>query len=207
MRRMGGRRIDSCVGWHDGSSLTPLHMGISPFLTALFFAFMAEMGDKTQLVALAFATQYSVPLVLTGVLGATLLVHLVSVLLGALVRMALPVFWVKCLAGGAFIGFGIWTLRGDTLGANAQGAESRWGPLVTVALTFFLAELGDKTMLATITLASQSHAFVMVLADGLAILAGTVLGTQLPATLMRYGAAIIFGVTGVVTLMEAVLSP
>jgi Ca2+/H+ antiporter, TMEM165/GDT1 family len=190
-------------------------MGVSPFLTALFFVFMAEMGDKTQFVALAFATRYSAPLVLTGVLGATLLVHLVSVLLGALVRIALPMFWVKCLAGGAFIGFGVWTLRGDTLDAHAQGAENRWGPLVTVALTFFLAELGDKTMLATITLASQSQAFVavwlastlgMVLADGLAILAETVLGTQLPATLMRYGAAIIFGMTGVVTLVEAVLS-
>lgn len=190
-------------------------MGISPFLTALFFVFIAEMGDKTQLVALAFATRYSVPLVLTSVLGATLLVHLVSVLLGALVRIAFPMFWVKCLAGGAFIGFGVWTLRGDTLDAHAQGVEGRWGSLVTVALTFFLAELGDKTMLATITLASQSQAFVavwlastlgMVLADGLAILAGTILGRQLPATLMRYGAAIIFGMTGVVTLVEAVLS-
>jgi putative Ca2+/H+ antiporter (TMEM165/GDT1 family) len=181
-----------------------------PFFVALFFVFIAEMGDKTQLVALAFATKYAAQTVLTGVFVATLLEHLFSVMLGELVGIVLPIFWVKLLAGGAFIGFGLWTLRGDELD-NTEGIASRFGPLLTVAITFFLAELGDKTMLATITIASQQRAFVgvwvgstigMVIADGLAILVGRVLGKQLPETAIKYGAATIFLLTGGVTIAE-----
>jgi len=186
-----------------------------PFLIALFFVFIAEMGDKTQLVALAFATRYAAQTVLVGVFAATLLVHLFSVVLGEIVGLALPAFWVKLLAGVAFLGFGLWTLRGDELGEDERVAERRFGPGVTVAIAFFLAELGDKTMLATVTIASQQHDFAgvwlgstlgMVVADGLAIIVGKVLGKQLPEKTIKYGAAAIFIVTGVVTLAEAVFS-
>src|SRR5216683_1824204 len=186
-----------------------------PFLIALFFVFIAEMGDKTQLVALAFATRYAARTVLAGVFAATLLVHLFSVVLGELVGLALPVFWVKLLAGVAFLGFGLWTLRGDELDEDERVAERRFGPVVTVAIAFFLAELGDKTMLATVTIASQQHDFAgvwlgstlgMVVADGLAIIVGKVLGKQLPEKTIKYGAAAIFIVTGVVTLAEPVFS-
>jgi len=185
-----------------------------PFLLAVFFVFLAEMGDKTQLVALAFATKYAAQTVLAGVFLATLLVHLFSVGLGELVGMALPVFWVKLLAGAAFMGFGLWTLRGDELDER-EGATPRFGPLLTVALTFFLAELGDKTMLATVTIASQQHDFIgvwigstvgMVVADGLAIMVGKVLGKQLPETAIKYGAATIFLLTGGVTIAETLWS-
>ena len=171
------------------------------------------MGDKTQLVALAFATRYAAQTVLLGVFVATLLVHLFSVGLGEIVGLTIPVFWVQVLAGGAFIAFGLWTLRGDELGADERFAERRFGPLLTVGTTFFLAELGDKTMLMTVTLASQHHSFVsvwlgstlgMVLADGLAIIVGRVVGARLPEKLIKYGAAGIFLITGTVTLIEAV---
>ena len=184
-----------------------------PFILSLFFVFAAEMGDKTQLVALAFATRYAAQTVLLGVFGATLLVHLFSVGLGEIVGLAIPVFWVQVLAGGAFIAFGLWTLRGDELGEDQRFAERRFGPLMTVGTTFFLAELGDKTMLMTVTLASQHHSFVsvwlgstigMVLADGLAIIVGRVVGARLPEKLIKYGAAGIFLITGTVTLIEAV---
>jgi putative Ca2+/H+ antiporter (TMEM165/GDT1 family) len=183
-----------------------------PFVLSLFFVFAAEMGDKTQLVALAFATRYAAQTVLLGVFGATLLVHLFSVGLGEIVGLTIPVFWVHVLAGVAFVAFGLWTLRGDELGDDNRLTERRWGPLMTVGTTFFLAELGDKTMLMTITLASQHHSFVsvwigsslgMVVADGLAIIIGRVLGGQLPERLIKYGAAGIFLVTGAVTLIEA----
>ena len=127
-------------------------------------------------------------------------------------RVTIPAFWVHVLAGGAFIAFGLWTLRGDELNDPDRLTERRWGPLMTVATTFFLAELGDKTMLMTITLASQHHSFVgvwigsslgMVVADGLAIIAGRILGAQLPERVIKYGAAGIFLVTGVATLIEA----
>ena len=183
-----------------------------PFVLSLFFVFAAEMGDKTQLVALAFATRYATQTVLLGVFAATLLVHLFSVGLGEIVGLTIPVFWVHVLAGVAFIAFGLWTLRGDELGDDDRLRERRFGPLMTVGTTFFLAELGDKTMLMTITLASQHHSFIgvwlgstlgMVVADGLAIVVGRILGTQLPERLIKFGAAGIFLLTGAATLIDA----
>lgn len=183
-----------------------------PFVLSLFFVFIAEMGDKTQLVALAFATRYAARTVLLGVFGATLIVHLFSVGVGEIVGFSVSVFWVQVLAGVAFIAFGLWTLRGDEFDDQDRLRERRWGPLMTVGTTFFLAELGDKTMLMTITLASQQHSFVgvwmgstagMVVADGLAITAGRVLGAQLPERFVKLAAAAIFLLTGAVTLIQA----
>lgn len=185
---------------------------MTAFLVSLFFVFIAEMGDKTQLVALAFATRYRASTVMAGVFGATLLIHLFSVALGEVMGIALPLFWINILAGLAFIGFGLWTLRGDELGDEDKLAESRFGPLLTVGTTFFLAELGDKTMLATVTIASQQHSFIgvwlgstvgMVIADGIAIIVGKFLGKQLPEKVIKYGAAIIFLASGIFTLVNA----
>jgi len=185
---------------------------LTAFWVALLFVFVAEMGDKTQLVALAFATRYSAQVVMAGVFGATLLIHLFSVFLGEAASRALPVFWIELLAGLAFIGFGLWTLRGDELGDEDKVKESRFGPVLTVATTFFLAELGDKTMLATVTIASQQRNFVgvwlgstlgMVVADGLAIIVGKVLGKKLPEKVIKYGAAVVFIGSGVFTIIEA----
>ncbi len=182
------------------------------FLIALFFVFIAEMGDKTQLVALAFATRFKTATVLTGVFGATLLVHLFSVGIGEIAGMALPVFWINLLAGLSFIGFGLWTLRGDSLNDDETSKHNRFGPLLTVGITFFLAELGDKTMLATVTIASQQKSFIgvwlgstigMVIADGLAIMIGKVMGMRLPERIIKYGAAAIFLASGIFTLVEA----
>ncbi|MGQ0763988.1 MAG: TMEM165/GDT1 family protein [Acidobacteriota bacterium] len=184
---------------------------MAAFWIALFFVFVAEMGDKTQLVALAFATRYRTSIVMTGVFGATLLVHLFSVIIGEIAGHALPVFWINLLAGFAFIGFGVWTLRGDKLGDEAT-TKSRLGPLMTVATTFFLAELGDKTMLTTVTVAGQQGSFVgvwlgstigMVLADGLAIIIGKVLGKKLPERAIKFGAALVFIASGVFTIAQA----
>jgi Ca2+/H+ antiporter, TMEM165/GDT1 family len=187
---------------------------MAAFVQSLLVILLAEMGDKTQLVSLAFATRYSPRLVLGGILIATLAVHLFSVAIGELLGFALPLFWIHVLAGLAFIGFGLWTLRGDTLEDEAVGHKPRLGPFLTVATTFFLAELGDKTMLATITLASQQQQFVpvwlgstlgMVIADGLAIWVGIVAGKRLPARAIQLGAAAIFLGFGLWTLVGAFL--
>ena len=181
------------------------------FWQSLLFILVAEMGDKTQLVALSFATRFTARTVLAGVFVATLVVHLASVAIGELLGLALPAFWLALAAGLAFIGFGLWTLRGDTLEESQPKVLARLGPFLTVAVTFFLAELGDKTMLATITLASQQQAFVpvwlgstlgMVIADGVAILIGAVAGRRLPERAIRYVAAVIFLVAGLWTLAE-----
>lgn len=182
------------------------------FLLALGLVFAAEMGDKTQLVALAFATRYKTSVVLVGVFVATILVHLLSVFIGEAAGLFIPLFWIKLSAGIAFLVFGLWTIRGDELDDEEKLTESRWGPLLTVGITFFLAELGDKTMLMTVTIASQQHSFVgvwlgstvgMVLADGIAIVVGKVLGKNLPEKAVKYGAALIFFLSGVYIIYEA----
>ncbi|MGH2353769.1 MAG: TMEM165/GDT1 family protein [Chloroflexota bacterium] len=173
---------------------------------------LAEMGDKSQLVSLAYATRYSWRTALAGVTLATLVVHLFSVILGDFLGVALPAFWVRLIAGLAFVGFGIWTLRGDTYEDGDDQRLRRCGPLLTVAFTFFLAELGDKTMLATITLATQQRALIgvwlgstlgMVAADALAIVAGQVLGKNLPERAIKLTAAAIFLVFGAWLVVEA----
>jgi Ca2+/H+ antiporter, TMEM165/GDT1 family len=185
---------------------------VTAFAIATFFVFIAEMGDKTQLVALAFAIRYNAKTVLAGVFAATLLVHLVSVFLGELAGTLIPTAWIKVLSGIAFIAFGIWGIYGDELGDENKLSENRWGPLLTVGITFFLAELGDKTMLATITIASQQKQFVavwlgstvgMVAADGIAIAAARGLRRKIPEKPVRYAAAGIFILSGILTIFGA----
>jgi len=185
---------------------------MTAFAIATFLVFLAEMGDKTQLVALAFAIRYNPKTVLAGVFAATLLVHLVSVVLGEAAGTLIPTFWIKLLSGIAFIVFGIWSIYGDELGDEAQLSENRWGPLMTVGITFFIAELGDKTMLTTITIASQQRQFAavwlgstvgMVLADGIAIAAARGMRRRIPEKPVRYTAAIIFIASGILTLLAA----
>ena len=177
---------------------------------------IAEMGDKSQLAALAFASRFSARLTLAGIAAATLLVHLFSVVVGELMGLALPTFWINLAAGLAFIVFGAWTLRGDSYEEDERPRVSSLGPFFTVAVTFFLAELGDKTMLATVTLGSQLNAFVgvwlgstlgMVAADAVAILVGRALGRRLPELAIRVGAAAIFFGFGLWTLVALLSAP
>ncbi len=170
------------------------------FLLSLGLIFVAEMGDKTQLVALTLATRFQAGVVLLGVFVATLLVHLFSVAIGSLTSKFLSTGYIELLSGLAFVGFGLWTLRGDRLDEDNGAIKSLASPFLIVTITFFLAELGDKTMLGTVTLAA-SYAVVpvwlgstlgMVLADGLAIWVGQVLGKKLPERAIKIGAAGIF---------------
>ncbi len=199
---------------------------MSAFLASLFFITIAEMGDKTQLVALAFASRYRARDVLGGIFAATLLVHLFSVVIGQFLGRAIPFTYIQFLAGVSFIGFGLWTLRGDELG-DEHGKKSRFGPFLTVAVAFFLAELGDKTQLATISLAAKystdtaaahgigpaalTGSFVqvwigstlgMVAADALAIIIGVVMGKRLPEKIIKWMSAAIFIGFGVATLIR-----
>ena len=131
------------------------------FLAALLVSFgvifVAELGDKSQLMALTFATRYRAVTVLAGITIATAVVHLVSVAVGYGLGAALPTGWIALAAGLAFLAFGVWTIRGDGLTEDEKARAGRGGrsALWAVGGAFFLAELGDKTMLATITLATQ----------------------------------------------------
>lgn len=120
---------------------------------------LAELGDKTQILALALACRYTWWKVLAGIFVATLAIHLLSTLAGQLVGSLIPRFWLSMLTGVLFVGFGVWTLRGEDEGdEGAEGAAGRFGPIVTVAIAFFLAELGDKTQIMTMTIAADPAA-------------------------------------------------
>ncbi len=177
--------------------------------------FVAELGDKSQLMAMTFATRFRFWTVLAGISAATAVVHLVSVAVGALVGVALPAKLISVLAAAAFIGFGLWTLRGDKLSEDEEGkARSQRSAFFAVAIAFFLAELGDKTMLATIVLATDNGWFGtwlgstlgMVAADALAIAAGAVLGKKVPEKIIRTGAAVLFFLFAAWLLLEAILA-
>jgi putative Ca2+/H+ antiporter (TMEM165/GDT1 family) len=184
------------------------------FLLSTVVIFVAELGDKSQLMAMTFAARYRVRDVLVGITVATAVVHLLSVGLGLAVGTLLAQYqWViALLAGLAFLGFAAWTLRGDELtDEEADKARRSTGAAVlAVGGAFFLAELGDKTMLATVTLATREGWFGtwvgstvgMVLADALAIALGAVLGRALPERAVRYGAAALFAVFGLVLVAE-----
>ncbi|MBB5494952.1 putative Ca2+/H+ antiporter (TMEM165/GDT1 family) [Nocardiopsis metallicus] len=173
--------------------------------------FIAEMGDKTQLVAMSLATRYRVLTVILGITVATAVVHLGSVLIAEVLGAAIPTDWLTLAAGLAFLVFGLWTLRGDEMtDKDEERAASRRirSGFMTVALVFFVAELGDKTMLATITVGTQYHWFPvwigstigMVAADAIAIAIGAVLGKKLPERVIQIGAAALFFVAGAAML-------
>jgi len=175
------------------------------FLTTL--GLIGEMGDKTQLLTLALAARLPLRAVLGGIVIATLLNHALAVVVGGAALLVVPASVLRAAAGLSFIGFGFWTLRGDRLAGNE---EWRVGPpLVTVVVSFFLAEMGDKTQLATAVLAAQATSLLpvwlgsvlgMILADGLAMAVGHLLGRQLPERPLKIGAAAVFLLFGVLLL-------
>jgi putative Ca2+/H+ antiporter (TMEM165/GDT1 family) len=184
--------------------------------TAVSFAvvFVAELGDKSQLMAMTFATRFRPWPVLIGITVATAVVHLISVGIGYGLGATLPTGWIALIAGIAFLAFGAWTLRGDSLTDEEKGKAERstGSAILAVGGAFFLAELGDKTMLATITLATQYGWFGtwigstvgMVAADALAILVGRLLGRHLPEKVIKYGAAALFAIFGIWLIAEAI---
>lgn len=186
---------------------------MNAFVVGFGIIFVAELGGKSQLMALAFAARYRAVTILAAITAATALVHLVSVAIGATVAVALPVRAIAVIAGLAFLAFAVWTVRGDQLGdddtARAERTTTR-SVFVTVGVAFLLAELGDKTMLATVTLATDNgivgtwigSTVGMVAADALAIVVGRQLGARLPERAIKVGAAITFVAFGVLLIVE-----
>lgn len=184
------------------------------FLLSTAVIFVAELGDKSQLMAMTFASRYRARDVLIGITAATAIVHLFSVALGAWVGDAFADYQgaISIVAGIAFLIFAAWTLRGDELTEEeANKARTASGAaILAVGVAFFLAELGDKTMLATITLATQEgwlgtwigSTVGMVAADALAIAVGAVLGRKLPEKVIKYGAAALFVIFGALLIAE-----
>jgi putative Ca2+/H+ antiporter (TMEM165/GDT1 family) len=182
---------------------------VEAFLTSLAIVVLAEMGDKTQLLAMAFASRFRWQTVLLAVFAATAANHLLAVLAGCYLATLCQMECVKAAAAASFILFGLWTLRGDTL----HGEDKRFnlGPFWTVAIAFFIAEIGDKTQLCTVALAVEFGAVIpvwagttlaMVIADAIGIIVGVVVHKKIPARLVKWFAAVVFILFGLWGLYE-----
>ncbi len=191
---------------------------MTAFLASLFFVILAEMGDKTQLLAMAFATRYKASQVLWAVFLATVVNHALAVVVGEFLTKVVPLDTITLVAAASFILFGLWTLWGDTLEGSAK-KESKFGPVATVAIAFFLAEMGDKTQLATISLAIEYRNMFkvlmgttlgMVIADAVGIMVGVVMRKHIPENVVKWISAVVFmlfGFTGIYKIISTKLSP
>lgn len=186
---------------------------LQAFLLSFGVIFVAELGDKSQLMALAFATRFKFWPVVIAITLATGVVHLISVVIGGLIGDAMPTRAINFVSALAFVFFALWTLRGDELTEEDEKSThlSSKHVILSVGTVFFLAELGDKTMLATITLATDNGLFGtwagstlgMVAADALAIVVGRALGDRLPEKAIRIGSSIAFFAFAIVMFLEA----
>lgn len=185
---------------------------MSELIKALLFVVAAEMGDKTQLLAMAMASKYKVRQVMLGVLVATILNHALAVAFGSYLSSVIPMDIVKIVAGFAFLLFGLWTLRGDKIDDDDE-KKQKFNPVVAVAIAFFIAEMGDKTQLMTIAIAANSKLPIFVLmgttigmliADGIGIIGGAWMMKHIPEKYIKWGAGLIFIFFGTLTLIENV---
>ena len=191
-----------------------------PFLAAAAVAFgaifIAEFGDKSQLLILAFATRYPARWVIVGLVVAAAFIQGISVLVGAAVGAVLPEQVVGIVAGLAFLGVAAWTLLGreddeEAPGAGINGRRTGVALAAAVAATFIVGELGDKTMLATFALSASQGALPTwigstageIAANLVAVVVGRQVGTRLSPRVVRIGSGTLFAVTGLVVLLGA----
>jgi putative Ca2+/H+ antiporter (TMEM165/GDT1 family) len=184
---------------------------MTAYIASLTFVVLAEMGDKTQLLAMAFASRYRWQTVMWGVFAATLVNHLLAVLLGSYLTSVVPIQYIQIAASASFIIFGLWTIRGDKL--DNEDKRFNFSPFWTVAVAFFLAEMGDKTQLATVALATKYDNIIqiwlgtttgMMVADAVGIIFGIVLGKKIPERAIKWFAALIFIIFGILGLYGSV---
>lgn len=185
---------------------------MAAFIKALLFVVVGEMGDKTQLLAMAMASKYKVTHVMIGVFIATILNHALAVLVGSYLSSLIPMNVVSMVAGASFLVFGLWTIRGDT-NDDSKNKASKFGPIVTVGIAFFLAEMGDKTQLMTIAIAAefkQPLAILlgtttgMLVADGIGVLCGAWLCKHVKDIYIKWFAGVVFLFFGTLTLVNSV---
>lgn len=174
--------------------------------------FLAELGDKTQLLALGFGARHSLRQVAIGLAIGYGLANVVATVVGAVLGAALPERPIGIAAGILFLGFALWTLRGDADDDDDTGQAMRAGSVVmSVAVSIAIAEIGDKTQLATAALAARNEPIgTWIGATAGATAAGLVgavfgqgIGRRLGDDVLRYGSAALFAVFGVVLLVTA----
>ena len=178
-------------------------------LSSFGVVFLAEMGDKTQLLVMAFAAKYHWRPVLGGMILGILAVHSLAVVAGNLIGSFLNPELMQLIAGMAFLAFGVWTLRSEA--GEEEAHDSARSPFWTVAAAFFVGEMGDKTQFAALTVAAAYPSWqlvllgavlAMVLADLMGVICGALLHKRLPERKLQLLSGGIFIFFGAVTLIK-----
>ncbi len=186
---------------------------LQELIKAFALIFVAEMGDKTQILAMAFATRYPVKKVLLGIFFGAFLNHGLAVMLGSYLSSFIPINTIQIIAGFAFVGFSLWTLKSEDGEEKEEEHKAKSGPVVTVALAFFIGELGDKTQLTAITLATDAAYPVLILCGtvlgmiatgGIGIIIGKKIGDKIPENAIKLIASAVFMFFGVSKLYQTV---
>jgi Ca2+/H+ antiporter, TMEM165/GDT1 family len=174
---------------------------------------LAEIGDKTQLLAFILAARFKKPLpIIAGIFCATLVNHALAGALGAWITTAVRPEILRWVLGLSFIGMAVWTMIPDKIEEEETKVVGKLGVFGATLVTFFLAEMGDKTQLATVAMAAHygtplivvsGTTLGMLLADVPAVLVGDKLSSRLPMKLVHAIAAAIFLVLGAATLLGA----
>jgi putative Ca2+/H+ antiporter (TMEM165/GDT1 family) len=182
------------------------------FLVSTGIVALAEIGDKTQLLAFILAAKFRKPVpIIIGILVATIANHAFAGALGSWITSLLSPETLRWILGVSFIGMAIWTLIPDKFDED-DAKLARFGVFGTTLLAFFLAEMGDKTQIATVALAAQYQAFYpvvagttlgMMIANVPAVLLGDGIAQRMPVRLVHSVAAAIFAILGVATLLGA----
>ncbi|MEY4678420.1 MAG: TMEM165/GDT1 family protein [Alphaproteobacteria bacterium] len=181
---------------------------LAPLLVSTGVVAVAEIGDKTQLLALVLAARFRQPWpIVLGILVATLANHAVAGLAGAWFAHLLEGPWLRWIIAGSFVAVGAWALVPDKFEDDDKPAMERYGAFVTTTIAFFIVEIGDKTQVATVALAGRYAADVasvvagttlgMMLANAPAVWLGDKLAHRLPLKLIRVVAACIFVALGI----------
>ncbi len=183
------------------------------FLVSTGIVALAEMGDKTQLLAFVLAARFKRPLpIIAGIFAATAVNHGLAGALGAWITRVVAPEVLRWVLGLSFIAMALWTMIPDEIEAEETKAARRFGIFGATLLTFFLAEMGDKTQLATIALAAHYAApavvvvgttLGMLLADVPAVFIGDRLAAKVPMKLVHFAAAALFALLGIATLAGA----
>jgi putative Ca2+/H+ antiporter (TMEM165/GDT1 family) len=174
---------------------------------------LAEMGDKTQLLAFMLAARFKRPLpIIAGILVATLANHSLAGALGAWITRSVDAEVLRWVLGASFLGMAAWTLIPDRIEKDEAGAARRLGVFGATLVTFFLAEMGDKTQLATVAMAARfpspllviaGTTLGMLIADVPAVFAGEKLAARIPMKAVHIAAAALFAALGIATLLGA----
>ncbi len=179
---------------------------IIEIVQAFALIFIAEMGDKSQILAMTFASKYKLRNVIIGLFIGISFNHLLAILLGSNLDRIIPIDTLSIIAGVLFILFGIWTLQHED---EEVSTSQRFGPIVTVAIAFFLGELGDKTQLTAIALSSDALHPWLVLAGTISgmmftsligIYVGIKLGSKIPEYTIKVVSSAVFLLFGFVKL-------